>query len=296
MILYAPNINSGGGLVLLNTVIEDEVFGKVTTLFIDSRCPINNIDLKYIEIIKVEPTIWNRLKAEVALKNIAKIKNEVIMCFGNLPPVVRHKNKTFVFLQNAYLLKNLPLPKNIKLRIRTIYERFILYYFSKNADEFIVQTNWMKESLQKFCKIKIITYPLIPKLPELPHLKTKTRKFDILAITGAEEHKNLDLLISLLESYNKIIKVFIICPKEIKITNKKIELIQHKNLPREELYKTYQNSKYLITLSSFESFCLPIYEAYHFGTKNIVLNDFYIDNKKVIYRKIKDISSFELPT
>ncbi len=286
MILYAPNINSGGGLVLLNTVIEDEVFGKVSSLFIDSRCPIKE-EFKGIDIIKFEPNILSRLKAELVLKKIAKKSNEDIVCFGNLPPIFKHQNKTKVFLQNAYLLKNIPLPTKLKLKLRTIYERFILYFFSVNVDEFMVQTNWMKESLEKFCDINISITPILPKFPLFNEDKNLKRKFDLLAITGSEEHKNLDLLLSLLENYKSKVNVCIVCPEAIQINNKNINLTQFTGLSREEIFEVYQSSKYLMTLSKFESFCLPIFEASHFGTKNIVLNEFFIDDKSKIYKRIQ---------
>ncbi|MEH0860064.1 hypothetical protein [Halobacteriovorax sp. DPLXC-1] len=293
MILYAPNINSGGGLVLLNTVIEDEVFGKVSTIFVDSRCQLK-AEFINLDVIRVKPTVFARLRAELTLKNIVSNTNEEILCFGNLPPLIKHQNKTSVFLQNAYLLQDLPLPKNIKLKIRTIYERFVLYFFNKNTDQIIVQTDWMKKSLEKFCDTKIIVHPFYPNLPSFSEKEGSIREFDLLAITGSEEHKNLDLLITFLERYKSNIKVCIICPEKINISNPKVKLTQYFSLSREEIFKIYQNSKYLITLSKFESLCLPIFEAHHFQTKNIVLNDFFIDDKSVIYKKIEDIFTLRL--
>ncbi|WP_412472078.1 hypothetical protein [Halobacteriovorax sp. RT-1-4] len=277
MILYAPNINSGGGLVLLNTVIEDEVFGKVTHLFIDKRCPFQT-SFNNINIIKVKPSIISRFLAEFTLAKIAKNNpDHEIVCFGNLPPLLSHKNTTTVFLHNAYLLKSIPLPTAFKLKFRLILERLIFYYFIQNTNKLIVQSNWMKRSLKKYINKEIFIKRIIPKLPSYKSIERDKRKYDLILVTGPEQHKNSHLINQIFQNIEKKVDICILGKFTPNISNSNVCVTSYKRASREQVYQCYQNAKSLLVLSEFESFCLPIFEALHFGCKVIMKTDHYLD-------------------
>ncbi|MFG1592807.1 glycosyltransferase [Halobacteriovorax sp. CON-3] len=282
MILYAPNINSGGGLVLLNTVIEDEVFGKVTHLFIDKRCPLQ-FSQDDIIIEKVNPSLISRIYAEYKLKKLAfQNKEKEIVCFGNLPPLFKHKNNTKVFLQNAYLLRTIKLPRKIKNKLRIAYEKFIFYFFIKNVDQIIVQIEWMKENLKNYVNKDIQVKKILPVLPQSSSNEF-TGTYDIIILTNNEEHKNYKIIKSALNKLDINLKICLISDTPPNINNRLITVHYYNNLNRNDIFKLYWSSSAILLTSSFESFCLPLYEAQHFKLKTIAPIAGYTKNLKIDY-------------
>ena len=283
MILYAPNINSGGGLVLLNTVIQEEVFGKVTHLFIDERCPLE-FD---VNVVKVKPSLYARIKTEFRLRKIAlQNPNEQIVCFGNLPPIFKHKNFTTVFLQNAYLLKDIKLPNSFKFKLRIIYERIIFYSFIKNTDLVIVQTKWMRDALQNYLNKVIKIVKILPQFPKLNLEIINNKIYDFIIITGPEYHKNSHLIEEVFNKFKVNIDLCLIGNVNVNIKNQYVTVTHKKHATRNELYNFLNKSKSIIILSEFESFCLPLYEANHFQLNIIAPNKEYVNDSNIKYIEI----------
>ena len=98
-------------------------------------------------VVRARPTILGRLKAERWLA--AKVAPEdIVLCFGNLPPLFNVEGRVVVFVQNRYLIEDVSLESlPIKDRMRLKVERA---WFKKRAgkvDEFVVQTPSMKHAL-----------------------------------------------------------------------------------------------------------------------------------------------------
>lgn len=271
MILYAINVNSGGGKVLLDELLINQKFGKITTLFLDQRYVFpKEIAQSSYNIYRVKPRLLSRWLAEVQLWKVSKrLKNEDILCFGNLPPALRLSTKTIVYLQNAFLLPSVRIPRDsLKTFCRYVYERNFFNFFIKNADEIWVQTNWMKRNLLK-TKKPIFIRPFLPDFPKVD--LSIVKRYDFITVSGNAKHKMLfELLVEwekmpidgpnlliVTETPNSKISNLINSTK-----NKKIHFAF--NASREDIFNYYQQSKILIATSRVESFCLPIYEALHF--------------------------------
>lgn len=272
MIIHAVSIHSGGGKVLLDHLITSNIFGNVKILICDSRYspPKNAPDS--IKIYKINATIFSRWCAEVKLFLISsKNPKEEILCFANLPPAFKLKNKVILYLQNALLIPSTPiLESSLVTRLRLLYEKIWLKFFIKNTDEIWVQSSWMIRNLQThFPEKKIFLKPFLPKLPKLERTEVI---YDFITVTGCAAHKRLKQLLEAWSEYPTTSppKLMVITDQPTKeilelLTKLKDKNVEYRvNICREELFDIYSKSKNLILTSKIESFCLPIFEAMHF--------------------------------
>jgi len=273
-IIYASNINSGGGKVLLETALSTNHFGAIKKLYIDSRCDIAFDNFPGLEVTRVKPGVLSRFLAQFNLKTLcSKTKVDQVIFFGNLPPFLKINAKCSIFLQNAYLLKTTPLPKRIWPKVRTVFERILFYRFIDKDMQLMVQTTWMQKMLKKESNFHA---ELIDLLPQLPTLRVDEKVFDLIAITGPELHKNQKLLLASLKKIDLELSICIVSPSKVFIDNKKISLTHYKRIERVVLIKLLASSSSVIVLSEFESLCLPLYEGKHFGLKILAPKKDYI--------------------
>lgn len=283
MIIHAVNIHSGGGKILLDHLLSEQNFGKITHLICDIRYELPpELDPK-IEIYKVPVSLMARWKAELILKKLDSLNDKVeILCFSNLPPAFKLKNKVILYLQNALLLPDIPLiGDTLKTKLRIIYEKIWLNFFWNNIDEAWVQLEWMKQKILTKNKT-VLVKPFLPIFPKLPSLDIE---YDFITVTGSAPHKRL---LSLLEAWDEFplpapkLLVVMDTPTE-KITSK-LESLKDKNIEvkinisRDELFTLYTKSRAIIITSQIESFCLPLYEAKHFNLKIYAIKEKFNEN------------------
>lgn len=300
MIVYAVNIHSGGGKVLLDALLLDKPFGQITHLYVDSRYEIpQNIDSALI-VEKFKPTLLERLRAEFKLiKHLDSLKaiklkkepKKEVLFFGNLPPVfsflfkrLKSNYKFIIYLQNAFLVKGIQFPQNSMTEtLRLSFERLLLNINYKLSDEIWVQTQYMKDIFEKTHKnICVQIKPFLPKFPKLEPVK-KTIHF--LHVGNYSKHKNLNQFIEYLNELEnwliyknqkeKINAMLIINENQKKIfpVYKNIDLTIEYNLNRNELFNIYNKAQYLVVTSKVESFFLPAYEAHFYGCKILASGD-----------------------
>lgn len=278
MIIHAVSIHSGGGKILLDQLLTEKTFGKVAILLCDTRyTPPAEIGPS-LEIIKIKPTLFERWMAEKKLKELTDGNpGQSVLCFSNLPPAFKLNANVILYLQNALLLPNAPFYVNsLKTALRIIYEKIWLYIFWKNLNTVWVQTNWMQEELGKQ-KIPIVVKPIIPIFSQIEN-NNASKVYDFVSVSGSVSHKRLANLLkawALMPDPAPSLLV-ITDKKESYFANlEKKNVIFKINVSRDEVLRSYAESKCLILTSRLESFCLPIYEAIHFGLKLIVPDEKY---------------------
>lgn len=292
MIVYAVNIHTGGGKVLLDALLLDQPFGAITKVYADQRYVAPENIQNTIEIVFIKPKLFHRLFAEIKMyldKNYFQAQD--VLFFGNLPPLFRllfsrNKNKNFIlYLQNAFLIMNFNYPKNsAKEYLRLFLEKVWLHMFSFQVDEIWVQTLWMKQKTAQALNFKkpIKAKPFLPKLPQIQW--PDVRKYKFLYVGSMAKHKGLDIFLNALKNLNlrtdKKIKVCIILDSAINnikflenLNLNNIEIDTLTSIARMDLFKIYADSEFLVCTSSLESFYLPIYEAHHFGCQLILPSD-----------------------
>jgi len=278
LLIHAPGINVGGGLVLLKELLA-VVNIESSWINLDSRA-VSLIDLKpMLNYSIVRPSLISRLVGEFRLY-LNSTNKDTVLCFNGMPPIFPVKGNVKVFLQNRHLLGHNSLSVfTFKTRIRLTVERYICKIFKFNVSEFIVQTPSMKHAvLEGLCdSINVRIYPFMPLLDLTGDNITLSEKNDFIYVADGEHHKNHN---NLLKAWVELAlegiypSLVLTIPKrnhkllsKLSIIRKKYNLvIENKSELEYDMVKMhYLNSRSLIYPSTFESFGLPLLEASNFG-------------------------------
>lgn len=278
--IHATNVHQGGGKSLLLSLVNSLPSGLVI-LVSDSRMVLPAKVHEHLQIIKVKPTMSQRVKAEIWLaKNVRP--QDVVLCFGNLPPLFKSKGHCVVFMQNRYLIDDISSSRlSLKAMLRINIERFWLTQKLRNVDEFAVQTQTMSALLQKKIGRRIRTHilPFVENRQGYSRnaslLESREKKdFDFIYVASGEPHKNHQCLLdawSLLAKEGLFPSLCLtlnerdfgkICTEiDEKNKNYNLKVINVGALSHKEVLMYYVNAGALIYPSKFESYGLPLIEA-----------------------------------
>lgn len=285
LFIHATNVHQGGGRSLLAAVINKLPNGMRTILSLDSRMPLTNSAAEEVYIKRVNPSILQRLLAERWLaKNV--ILGDIVLCFGNLPPLFRLCGHVVVFVQNRYLIDDVKLdgfPFKTRLRLRA--ERLWLSCRMSNVDEFIVQTPSMKKILdariQKEIPVNVLPFMdnhvgCVRKV-NMPKM-LKEKDFDFIYVASGEPHKNHRVLIeawcllakeglypSLKLTLDSVNFAELCVWIQQKVGHHQLHVENIGSMTHAQIQLIYNQAGALIYPSTFESFGLPLIEARQAG-------------------------------
>lgn len=281
VILYAPNIHVGGGLVLLKGLIKVWPKDICLNAYFDERAS-NNLDIpNKSHVTWIKPKIFSRIRAEISLSD-AVSEGDIVVFLNSLPPLFKCRGEVIVFMQNRIFVENISLRKyKLNQAARIMIERGIAYFLRHRVDEYIVQTNSFKRDLEDW----YTTYPNLhkPIVNVLPFtevfrakgngsLEVRKQTWDFIYVGDGLAHKNHinlfdawaelarqdifpSLALTLDSSQTELLSII----KELKSTGLKITNLGI--LPHEILVRKYQECGALIYPSLRESFGLPLVEA-----------------------------------
>jgi len=278
LIIHASNIHEGGGKTLLLPLLKSAKDLVPVIVFLDKRLYISNDLSNNLNKVYVNSTLLGRFFVEYKLYKLAK-KNDIVLCFGNLPPIFRLKSKVVLYVQNRYLVSNEPLNSLfMKMRIRVLLERFWLSMCNKNANRIIVQSDSMKRLVLRTLKRKADVIPFFDVSSDENEKNIEAndhqKKYDFIYVASGEPQKNH---FNLIEAWKILAKEGIFPSLCLTLSNRKysslakfikdscanydlkIENVAEKK--QEELKLLYKNSNALIYPSTLESFGLPLIEA-----------------------------------
>ena len=285
LFIHATNIHQGGGRSLLESIFSVIPIDIKSVLSLDSRMPLPEGMDTVVLVRRVLPTIVHRFISELRLAYDVK-PEDVVLCFGNLPPLFRLRAHSFVFVQNRYLVNSCKLSGlSFKTRLRLNLERLWLFSRMANVDEFLVQTPSMKSLLEVRTKgmIPVNVIPFVANNNSF-FLKFKSpetiikKDFIFLYVASGEPHKN----------HRQLIAAWCLLANEGIFPSLKLTLerrnftelcswldetvAQHclkvENLgilPHPQITSLYDRVDALIYPSFFESFGLPLIEARQAG-------------------------------
>jgi len=285
LFIYATNVHQGGGRSLLEALLQ-ALNGKVKfMLFLDDRMPAQKDNAYNVDIKHVKPSVMQRFSAEIRLAQ-SVASDDIVLCFGNLPPLFKLRGRTLVFVQNRYLIDDIPLNGfPLKVRLRLAIERLWISKRIKNVDEFIVQTPTMKRLLEKKfgSKIPVRILPFMTVLAGYsreifqPAMLEKS-DFNFVYVASGEPHKNHQRLLEAwcLMADEGIFPVLCLTLNVTRFATLCLEidaLCQHRGikvtnageLSHEAVLALYEKADALIYPSTFESFGLPLIEARQAG-------------------------------
>lgn len=279
--IHATNIHQGGGQSLLDALLK-ALDDKVTfVLSLDDRMPTPRYMAHNIQIKRVKPSMLQRIEAERWLfKTVGE--DDVVLCFGNLPPLFRLRGRTVVFLQNRYLIEDVPLHGfPLKIRTRLIVERLWLSKKLMNVDEFVVQTPTMKRlmEIKTRGRVPVSVLPFVADpcgyTRSLPQRKDqKDIDYDFVYVASGEPHKNHRRLIEAwcLLAEEGLFPSLCLTLDEARFAGlcQEIEAMHQQyglkvenagGLSHQDVLSLYKKAGASIYPSTFESFGLPLIEA-----------------------------------
>lgn len=277
LVIHAPNVHQGGGLVLLRELLQiDEL--PLQQAFLDAR--INRLISPNISanIRYVHRSLLGRLLAEWQLSVTAK-SSDVLICFHGLPPLFPYRGLVVVFMQNRLLIENFnltgyPLPVWTRLWLERIWSLILGYRCSR----YIVQTPSMAASLKRWLRrevpISVVPFMPAPAPIKNPRHCTSQRKFDFVYVASGEAHKNHR---NLMEAWRQLVMAGHsyslaltldtdahpeLCTQIAKFAAlNQLAVTNLGVLSNEAIEALYQTAGALIYPSKTESFGLPLVEA-----------------------------------
>ena len=271
LIIHAPNVHQGGGRVLLLSLLG-AVKDGACRLIIDTRFDLPD-NLSHRVAMRTPSSISGRLAAEWKLRCMAR-PEDVVICFGNLPPLFRVSATVVVFVQNFYLVSRQSLKGfGWQTRFRIALERMWLRSCLANAEKMIVQTPSMASAVKSTLGLDALVMPFAPAFPSTRETGGN-RKTDFIYVASGEPHKNHR---NLIEAWKLLADEGLKPSLSLTLETRNEDALQSwitkmvmenglniENLGRlsqEHLYETLRNAEALIYPSFFESLGLPLLEA-----------------------------------
>jgi len=285
LFVHATNVHAGGGQSLLNALFKSLPTDLRVVALLDTRMAATDNLPHSMELKQVKPSVWQRLKAEWWLAKRTK-QNDVVLCFGNLPPLFHLRGRAVVFLQNRYLIDLISLESfPLKPRLRLKVERLWLSWKAGNADAFIVQTPSMRAILESSGlaarkPVHVLPFVDVKKgyRRSLEQVLSPVEDRPLIYVASGEPHKNHRNLVRawcLLAQEGLFPSLWLTLDSEINrelcgwIDRQTRQFgLRLKNLgpqPHEKILLLYTQVEALIYPSTFESFGLPLIEARQAG-------------------------------
>jgi len=279
LVLNAANVHVGGGCELLSAVLRSLGGDFQGRLILDERLHLPVILPGERDVHRVRATFWSRLRNEWYLRRTTG-PDDLVLCFGNLPPIFRLRGKVLLFLQNRYLVE----PRSLKgfplfTRLRITLERLWFRWGKRNVTHFIVQTPSMQRTIEESLRMPSTVLPFSkdPKrymrVMDAPRDRTKA-KHGFVYVASGEPHKNHR---NLIEAWTLLAKEGIrpgLCLTldenrfsdlcgwiEDKAKDMVLNVTNVGSISSEDLERVYKESLALIYPSDFESLGLPLIEA-----------------------------------
>lgn len=281
VVLYAPNLHTGGGIVILKSIIKNWPVDIPVVGYFDSRADEILGLCNDSKISWVNPTIYSRLKAEISLSKTVS-DDDVVLFLNSLPPLFNCKGRNIVFLQNRNLIEQISLRGfKFKQALRITIERILFYLFKFRVDEYIVQTDSFKRVLDEWGKPKdgiksekITVFPFmdLDELLDVLAIESPPIQYDFIYVADSLSHKNHLALLDaweILADLGHHPSLAITLPSSEVNLLKKVSRLQKKGLkivnlgwlPQSEVLLKYKSCRALIFPSLRESFGLPLLEA-----------------------------------
>lgn len=282
VLLFAPNVGSGGGLVLLRALLDGDWSGATVTAFLDARARERLQSLpSNITTIWCRPSLLGRLRAEYELARFST-QEHLVLCFHNLPPLLAKRGTTHCFVQNANLVGLIP-PSSLDLRLRLRYflERSIARLGKRRVAKYLVQTPTMREALLCWYgpgapPVVVAPFFDLTKLLAVRNgqIGIRERRWDFVYVSDGPPHKNHRRLFQawrlLAEQGDFPTLALTLHPeRDVALRKELSDLVERYALriedlgqmPHAELLETYHQAGALLFPSLAESFGMPLIEA-----------------------------------
>lgn len=280
LLLYAPNVHTGGGLVLLQALLADWRTDRPLLAWLDARARAHLNLPTDGQAQWISATPLSRLSGEFSLAAAAR-SDDRVLCFHGLPPLLRNVAQNIVFLQNCHYLGKIDLSESTRLvRWRQRFEQTLFRLGRHRVDSYWVQTPTMARELRNW-------WPAMPKpVHVMPYALPigaaagsgpQSKQWDFVYVADGEPHKNHRTLVeawALLAREGHWPSLALTLPARNtslaqwvsrQAREQGLQIHDLGPLPHAEVLQLYRRAGALIFPSRGESFGLPLFEARELG-------------------------------
>lgn len=297
LFVHASNVHQGGGRTLLQAVLMALGSTMNVIAILDQRMAIPTSMATNVTLRRVRPTILHRLAAEL-WNTLSVRKTDVILCFGNLPPLFPLRGKVVVFVQNRFVIDRTSLAGfNWKTRFRIHVERWWFAILAPFVDLFIVQTSSMQATLASRFKsgnaARISVLPFLasdePSQTVREGTRTKKAVYDFIYVASAGPHKNHRRLIeawcllaeegarpSLCITVDRQDDMALCQWMDAMVAEHKLQLTNVGAITHANVLDLYRDAGALLYVSKVESFGIPLIEAQRAGLPIVAAERDYV--------------------
>jgi glycosyltransferase involved in cell wall biosynthesis len=280
-ILFAPNLHTGGGRVLMEA-LDAASAGRIDKAIIDRRMRHVSPAFSRETTLLVRNRIGSRLHAEWQLWRSARA-GDTVLCLHSLPPLLPLRARVVVLIQNRLLLERSPLTDfPWKTRLRIAIERLWSKHLQGHCNRYMVQTPAMASALGSLLRrpVPVVLVPFATQstLDTAPPGSAAPRRFDFVYVASGEAHKNHRRLLQawclLAEAGLKPSLALTVDPQRYPALARAIEnhasqqglnIVNLGTLSAAEVERLYRSAGALVYPSLVESFGLPLIEAARHG-------------------------------
>lgn len=264
--IYAWNVNTGGGAVLLDRLAEtaQQCFDEVR-VYADPKNPspyLRNIGAEYVS------DRWSALVlGEPGARNIY---------FGNVPPLKRTPNSV-LYVHSPYVAQSIfeLLSSRLALgfKLKHVALTLFLKAFHRNVERVCCQTASMQDALDRNHGISA---DLLPFYPPVKVGQPQKKQFDLCYVGLPSAHKNHGFLLDVVEHLASNTRV----PLRLAVTVPELpanrllldriaalnesgsaQIVNHGLVPHHIALDIYRQSLALVFPSKLETYGLPLIEA-----------------------------------
>lgn len=195
LLLYAPNVHTGGGLVLLKALLAAWPAGTPLLAWLDERARAQLALPSGADVRWVQAKAASRLSAELSLRQ-AGGPDDRVLCFHGLPPLLPSAARIEVFQQNRNYLGQVPLSAFAwRTRQRLRFEQAVSRWRCHAVHAYWVQTPSMAEALRQWwggdgAGLSVQVLPFVPAPAAALATEAAAPRYDFVYIADGEAHKN----------------------------------------------------------------------------------------------------------
>lgn len=279
LLLYAPNVHTGGGLVLLQSLLAAWPPDEPLTAWLDARAcaQLRLPDSSVVHWVAATPA--SRLGAEISLARSAR-RADLALCFHGLPPLLPSHGKALVFVQNRIYLGQTPLSTfGWRTRQRLRFELAVARLLRRRVHSYWVQTPSMAHALRQWygsesVRVHVLAFaPAAPEPPAAAGADSAGRAWDFVYVADGEAHKNhrrlIEAWILLSRQGLRPSLALTLSPRdqalaswiEARSRDHGLRVTNLGTMTHEALLQLYGQASALVFPSLAESFGLPLVEA-----------------------------------
>jgi len=289
LLLDSVYISSGGGLLLLNYLINElKAYDVDVHYLMDKRNKSNYSFINSDKITIIKPSALTRHQFYVKNKDAF----DIVFTFNNIPPTIKMSNCTvYTYFHQALYLNNKDMGLRLRDRALYLFKKSFISFFIKNSDYFFVQTQTVRNKFSQVFKVdpdKILVMPFFEEPIKINALNKVKFALQYVFVSDGHQYKNHERLLKaweIVNSYYPAARLTMtvshdrfpeLCKRIEEMKTNGLNVINIGFQDQDQVLKLYDQHKFLVYPSLAESFGLGLIEAVNSGCEIIASDLDYV--------------------